>query len=51
MSWDRYKFDEQSSCACGKGIVIKHCYREDDAMLQTYIHLLNKMTRSNDYGE
>lgn len=30
MSWDRYEFDEQSSCACGKGIVVKHCYREDD---------------------
>ena len=30
MSWDRYEYDEQSSCACGKGIVIKHCYREDD---------------------
>ena len=30
ISWDRYEYDEQSSCACGKGIVIKHCYREDD---------------------
>ena len=30
MSWDRYEYDEQSSCACGKGVVIKHCYREDD---------------------
>ncbi|MGP1405007.1 hypothetical protein [Filifactor alocis] len=30
MSWDRYDFDEQSHCACGKGKVIKHCYREDD---------------------
>jgi len=30
MSWDRYEFDEQSSCACSKGIVVKHCYREDD---------------------
>lgn len=30
MGWDRYNFDEQSSCACGKGKVIKHCYCEDD---------------------
>ena len=30
MSWDRYEYDEQSSCTCGKGIVIKHCYCEDD---------------------
>ena len=30
MSWDRYEYNEQSSCACGKSIVIKHCYREDD---------------------
>lgn len=30
MSWETYEYDEQSSCACGKGIVIKHCYHEDD---------------------
>lgn len=30
MSWERYDFDEQSPCACGKGKVVKHCYREDD---------------------
>ena len=30
MSWDRYEFDEISKCACGNGLVIKHCWREDD---------------------
>lgn len=30
MSWDGYEFDKQSSCVCGNGIVIKHCYREYD---------------------
>ena len=30
MRWERYEYDEQSSCACGKGIVVKHCYCEDD---------------------
>ncbi len=30
MSWDRYEYDEQSPCACGKGRVIKHRYMEDD---------------------
>lgn len=30
MSWDRWDYDEESLCACGKGKVIKHSYREDD---------------------
>lgn len=30
MSWDRYEFDEIAKCACGKGHIIKHCWREDD---------------------
>lgn len=30
MSWEHYEYDEQSPCACGKGLVVKHCYCEDD---------------------
>lgn len=30
MSWESYyEYDEQSSCACGKGIVVKYCYCKD----------------------
>lgn len=30
MSWDRLEYIETSTCACGKGQVISHSYRDDD---------------------
>lgn len=30
MSWGTYTYDKFSSCACGKGLVIQHCWQEDD---------------------
>ena len=30
MSWDRIKYQEAASCACGKGRVIRTAYQEDD---------------------
>jgi len=30
MSWDRFDYTETSNCACGKGKVTRHSYREDD---------------------
>lgn len=30
MNWDRYTYDKYSSWACGKGLVIQHCWQEDD---------------------
>lgn len=30
MSWDHFYYDKTSSCACGKGIVVKHCHERMD---------------------
>lgn len=30
MSWDRFERDEYSSCACGRGKIIKHSWQADN---------------------
>lgn len=30
MSWDRIEKEEKSKCACGKGLVIRRIYKEED---------------------